>query len=39
MNEPKTAESTTPSTNKIITAGMDAMAHFTINPTIDPKGM
>jgi hypothetical protein len=35
----RTPTATISSKNRIINAGMDAMAHFTMNPTIDPKGM
>jgi hypothetical protein len=33
------AEATTPRKTRIITAGRDAMAHFTMKATIDAKGI
>jgi hypothetical protein len=39
MSDPKTPEMTAPMMKRIITAGIEAMAHFTMNLTIDPKGM
>jgi hypothetical protein len=38
-SDPKIPKIIAPMMKRIIMAGIDAMAHFTINPTIDPNGM